>query len=112
MKNKMVFNPSTIASISAGSLSDPFTLGLSVKASQNGKTAWKYMRWIPAKRLFFRKTLGFFPQMSIAAAREAAGIINKQIEAGVDPRMVEKERALRERMTVDLAHALYMKVAT
>ncbi|WCP15667.1 Prophage integrase IntA [Sphingobium sp. AntQ-1] len=35
-------------------------------------------------------------------------MLNQQIDAGVDPREIEKEKNLRESMTVNRAHVLYM----
>lgn len=107
MKAKTGFSPSLIDSLRNGSLNDPLSLGLSVKVLSSGKLAWKYMRWLPFKRLFLRRTLGLYPHVSIAQAREAAAMLNQQIDAGVDPREIE-EKNLRESMTVNRAHALYM----
>lgn len=112
MKNKNAFSPSAIAALTEGSLNDPFTPGLSVKVKRNKKPTWKYMRWIPAKRLFLRRTLGTFPTMSIALARETAGEFNKLIESGADPRDVEREKIFKESMTVDRAHDLYMRAVS
>ncbi|NML12592.1 tyrosine-type recombinase/integrase [Sphingobium sp. AR-3-1] len=108
MKAKTGFSPSLIDSLRNGSLNDPLSLGLSVKVLSSGKLAWKYMRWLPFKRLFLRRTLGLYPHVSIAQAREAAAMLNQQIDAGVDPREIEKEKNLRESMTVNRAHVLYM----
>jgi integrase len=108
MKSKTGFSPSLIDSLRNGSLNDPLSPGLSVKVLPSGKIAWKYMRWLPFKRLFLRRTLGFYPHVTIAQARDAAADLNRQIEAGVDPRDTERERNFRESMTVDRAHSLYM----
>lgn len=65
-----------------------------------------------------KRTLGQFPAYSIADARAWAAELNGQIEAGRDPRELERAQIeaqrvadLRATMTVERAHGLYMKAA-
>ncbi|MFS2110971.1 tyrosine-type recombinase/integrase [Sphingomonas sp. Sphisp140] len=114
--------PSAIDVLSKGCIPDSQTPGLSIAVLGSGKKVWRYYRRLQGRDGFFKRTLGQFPAHSIADARARARVFNEQIEAGVDPREVERaeaaERAvqyevaraaaLRATMTVARAHELYM----
>ncbi len=51
---------------------------------------------------------GFYPNVTIADAREWAEKINELIDAGIDPRVALREEKRRDIMTVSKAHELYM----
>ncbi|AEG51290.1 hypothetical protein Sphch_3707 [Sphingobium chlorophenolicum L-1] len=108
MKNRNGFSPSILDALTVGSLNDPLTLGLTATALKGKKIAWKFMRWIPSKRRFFRRTLGHYPSVTIANARQMAASLNQIVEAGADPRDVERDKKAHDEMTVDRAHHLYM----
>jgi len=84
-ESHITLTPSLIDGMAKGSLNDPLTPGLAIQMLSSGKKVWKYMRWIPAKRGFLRRTLGTYPAFTIAAAREWVGELNAMIDAGADP---------------------------
>lgn len=115
----MSFTPNAIAALSAGSLSDPQTPGLTINVTPGGKKVWRYKRRVPAKDhrndpsrdagAIVKLTGGSFPATNLHAARQWAQGINAEVEQGRDP-TVEKRVAKRvEVMTVTAMHKLYMK---
>jgi integrase len=54
-------------------------------------------------------SLGLYPAYSIADAREWANGLNRQIDAGIDPRETARQELRLATMTVDRAHELYME---
>lgn len=87
---------------------DAATPGLSIEPLSNGKKRWQYRRRVRRTPITVKMTLGLYPTYSIADARAWARQLNEQIEAGINPREVEREEETRSTMTVDRAHALYM----
>ncbi|BBF72031.1 Arm DNA-binding domain-containing protein [Sphingomonas bisphenolicum] len=77
--------PAALDSLAHGAMNDPVTSGLSVKVLSSGKKVWKYMRWVPSKNGFLRRTLGSYPAFSIADARTWANDINRIIDEGEIP---------------------------
>ncbi|MEV4933987.1 integrase arm-type DNA-binding domain-containing protein [Sphingobium sp. LMA1-1-1.1] len=108
MNRTITLTPSLIDGMAKGSLNDPLTPGLAIQMLSRGKKVWKYMRWVPGKQGFLRRTLGTYPAFTIAAAREWANELNAMIDAGSDPRDIWQEQERRDTMTVNRAHVLYM----
>lgn len=108
MNRTITLTPSLIDGMAKGSLNDPHTPGLAIQKLSRGKKVWKYMRWVPGKQGFLRRTLGTYPAFTIGAAREWANELNAMIDAGADPRDIWQEQERRDTMTVNRAHALYM----
>lgn len=114
-RKKVALTPSAIDNLWSNKLEDALTPGLAIEVLPSGKKQWKYRRRLQKSAAFVKLSLGQFPAHSIADAREWAGKLNREIEAGVDPREAlraeeERIRAEEERstMTVDRAHLLYM----
>lgn len=109
MSKKLLFSPASIDSLRKGSLVDPVSLGLAIEVmARTGKKRWKLRRRIPKTSVIVTMLGGFYPSVTIADAREWAEKINEQIDAGIDPRVVQREERRREIMTVSKAHELYM----
>ena len=108
MNRTITLTPSLIDGMAKGSMNDPLTPGLAIQMLSRGKKVWKYMRWVPGKQGFLRRTLGTYPAFTIAAAREWANELNAMIDAGSDPRDIWQEQERRDTMTVNRAHVLYM----
>lgn len=89
-------------------ISDPETPGLSIRSGGRGRKIWEYRRRLSRSPLIVKVRIGVFPALSIADARQRARELNEQVEAGIDPRAVQREEELRSAMTVDRAHHLYM----
>lgn len=107
--------PAAVDALNSGYIPDPMTPGLSLAVLGSGKKVWKYYRRLLGGDGFLKRTLGQFPAHSIADARAWAASLNAQIEAGLDPRSVERQQEeaeriaeLRATMTVAKAHELYM----
>ena len=109
MSRKLTLTPSAVDALVEGSINDPLTPGLSLERLPSGKKIWRYSRWVPANRTLLRRSLGAYPAHSIASARAWASELNSQIEAGMDPRDIEREEEKRSGMTVRRAHTLYME---
>lgn len=108
MTRKVVLSPAFIDAMISGALADLRTPGLAIEVLSSGKKRWRFRRQvagIPTVATIFG---GLFPAWTIAAAREWAGELNEQVEAGIDPRVVRREKEARDSMTVAKAHALYM----
>lgn len=109
MSRKLTLTPSAVDALVKGSINDPLTPGLLLERLPSGKKIWRYSRWVPANRTLLRRSLGAYPAHSIASARAWTSELNSQIEAGMDPRDIEREEEKRSGMTVRRAHALYME---
>lgn len=92
----------------ARKVDDPQTPGLSVELLKTGRRRWLYRRRIPGSDVIVTVRGDIFPAVSIADARGWAGTLNFQVEAGIDPRVAEREAKAHVPMTVARAHALYM----
>jgi len=103
------FNPATLEGPFCVPISDPETPGLSLRPMQSGKKSWQFRRRLKRSGTVLRLKLGFYPTHSIADAREWARKLNEQVEAGLDPREVQRQEEARTTMTVDRAHGLYMQ---
>lgn len=108
MRRCYSFTPATIDALGSGTLLDPTTPGLLIDAGSGKSRIWRYCRKIAGSSEILKRTLGRFPQHSIADARQWASNFNVQIEAGLDPRAVEQTEADHSRFTVDYALGLYM----
>src|SRR5690349_8344276 len=92
--------PAAIDFLCTGKLEDPLTPGLSIEVLGTGKKRWRFRRRLPASTAIVKLSLGLFPAYSIASAREWAGKLNEQIEAGIDPRETKRVEEARGAMTV------------
>jgi len=108
MTKRVTFSPNAIDALRNGALMDPKTPGLMIEAGASGARIWRYRRKIVGTGVILKRTLGRFPKFSIADARLWADALNAQIEAGLDPRQIERDEADRARLTVSFAHELYM----
>lgn len=108
MARKQAFTPASLDALSSGRLEDPLTPGLALDVLPSGKKIWKYRRRVPGTTTTAALSFGLFPARSIAAARDWAGELNKQVEAGIDPRAAMRKERARAAMTVQRAHELYM----
>lgn len=68
--------------------------GLSLLIKTNGSKLWRYRKTINGKPVL--RSLGSYPEVSLAQAREKATEFNKLFAAGVDPLQQEREEAERE----------------
>ncbi|HJT39990.1 MAG TPA: Arm DNA-binding domain-containing protein [Sphingobium sp.] len=109
MSRKLTLTPSAVDALVEGSINDPLTPGLSLERLPSGKKIWRCSRWVPANRTLLRRSLSAYPAHSITSARAWASELNSQIEAGMDPRDIEREEEKRSGMTVRRAHTLYME---
>lgn len=80
------FSPAMLDELSRGRLPDPHTPGLLLEVLPSGKKRWEYRRRLPSTEVTVKMWLGLYPAHPIAAARDWAGKLNEQVEAGVDPR--------------------------
>lgn len=108
MARKLAFTPASIDALTEGFLDDPYTPGLRIEVLESGRKAWKIERRVVGTRMKVRLTLGTYPAHSIASAREWAGELNQQIDAGIDPREAIRADKKRASLTVAHAHELYM----
>ena len=108
MARKDPLTPAAIDELERGRICDPHTPGLRIEVLRSGKKRWKFRRRLPGASSIIKMHLGCFPRVSIAEAREWAGRLNEEIEAGINPRTAIREEVVRTLMTVDRAHALYM----
>ncbi|TPG42749.1 DUF4102 domain-containing protein [Sphingomonas koreensis] len=108
MRRRKALTPAAADAHTVGMLADPSTPGLSLEARPTGKKTWIYRRRIARCGTTVRMSLGPFPKHTIAAARAWAADLNESIEAGIDPREVERSMIERAKMTVELSHSLYM----
>jgi hypothetical protein len=82
--------------------------GLAIEVLSSGKRRWFYRRKIPGKNVTVTIYGGIFPSTTIAAARDWARPLNEQVEAGIDPREVDRAEKSRAAMTFVGIHGLYM----
>ena len=108
MAQKITFSPAMIDALCEGSLADPFTPGLAIEVLKSGKKRWRYRRQVARQKVVATIFGGLFPAQSMAEAREWARELNLQVEAGIDPRAVQRAEKARNEMTVAKAHGLYM----
>ena len=95
-----------IEALSDGKLKDPVQPGLSIEATPKGKT-WRYYRRVSGSGRLVRQTLGIWPSYSVTDARRWAAELNRQVEAGIDPKAVCRA-SKAAMMTIGEAHSLYM----
>ena len=89
MTRKQAFTAATIRNLSAGSISDPLTAGLSIEA-KGDKRSWRYYRRLRGSDKLVRLGGGSYPAVSIKDARQWAETLNLAVDAGVDPREQHK----------------------
>jgi integrase len=109
MARKKPFTPATLDDPICVPISDPETPGLSIRPLRSGNKSWQYRRRLKKSGTVLKLKLGLYPAHSIADARQWARSLSEQIEAGFDPRVVQREEEARTTMTVDRAHGLYMQ---
>src|SRR5882757_2254409 len=109
MARRLPLTPASIEALTKGKLADSATAGLWIEARESGKKTWFYRRRIAGCDTTVKMSLGSFPAFNIAAARKWATDLNEQIEAGIDPRVLEQKAIERAKMTVKVAHELYME---
>lgn len=102
------FSPGRLDSLTEGRLADPQTPGLFIDANRRGRRTWRYRRRLAFSSDILKLTLGLYPAFTLADAREWAGSLNAQIEAGADPRAVARAEAERTKLTVAYAHERYV----
>lgn len=108
MAKKSTFSPAAIDALRKGLLADPQTPGLALEALPSGKKRWRYRRLVAGTKTVATLFGGFFPALTMAGAREWAHGLNELVEAGIDPRVKQREDKARASMTVAKAHGLYM----
>lgn len=119
MSTKLALVPAAIDRLLARNnirkLEDALTPGLSIERLGTGRARWLYRRRVARTRAIITLRGGFFPAVTLAAARLWAADLNLQVEAGIDPRslMRDAERDAektdrRAQMTVAHVHELYM----
>lgn len=108
MARKIALTPAAIDNLQKGLLADLQTPGLAIEVLGSGKKRWRYRRQIACKYAVATLWGKTFPSQSIADARDWARELNEKVEAGVDPRVAQREEKLRSGMTVSRAHELYM----
>lgn len=108
MARKIALTPAAIDSLQKGLLADLQTPGLAIEVLSNGRKRWRYRRKLARISVMVTVYGKPFPSQSIAAAREWARGLNELVEAGIDPRVAQREEKARAQMTVERAHSLYM----
>lgn len=79
-----------LMSLKTGSYNDPSVSGLFLYV-QPRKRAWKWRGWVNGKQI--KMTLGDFPSLGLADAREKASDIIDKKERGEDPTVEKKKQA-------------------
>jgi integrase len=105
---KVALTPASIDAHQTGLLADLLTPGLAIEVLGSGRKRWRYRRQVAGTTIMVTLFGRTFPGQTIAEAREWARPLNEQIEAGIDPRVAQREEKLRSEMTVARAHELYM----
>lgn len=82
--------------------------GLFLETLPSGRKNWIFRRRMPQTDVTVKMILGSDRRHSIAAARTWARKLNRQVEAGIDPREIVRASRSRRRMSVARAHSLYM----
>lgn len=108
MAKKSTFSPAAIDALRKGWLTDPQTPGLALEVLPSGKKRWRYRRLVAGTKTVATLFGGLFPAQTMAGAREWAHGLNELVEAGIDPRVKQREDKARASMTVAKAHGLYM----
>lgn len=108
MARKLALTPATIDNLQKGLLADAQTPGLAIEVLGSGKKRWRYRRKLARISAVVTLWGRTFPSQSIADAREWARELNEKVEAGIDPRVANREEKIRSGMTVTRAHELYM----
>lgn len=108
MAQKIALTPAAIDNLHKGLLADVQTPGLAIEVLGSGKKRWRYRRKVARKTIMVTLYGKPFPLQSIAEARDWARELNEKTEAGIDPRVAQREEKLRSEMTVARAHSLYM----
>lgn len=105
---KLPLTRRSIQNLTHGRIFDQQTPGLMIEILGSGKKRWKYRRQVSGKDIIAVVFGGLYPTRTIGAARKWARKLNRQAEAGIDPRIARREDLARSRMTVDKAHELYI----
>jgi len=108
MAKKITFSPATIDALTSGIVADPQTPGLAIEVLGSGKKRWRYRRKIAGKKVVATLFGGLYPAVPIADGRAWGRDLNDKVEAGLDPRVTQREEKALAEMTVAKAHALYM----
>jgi integrase len=108
MARKIALTPAAIDNHLKGLLADLQTPGLAIEVLGSGKKRWRYRRKLARISVVVSLYGKPFPSQSIADAREWARGLNQLVEAGIDPRVAQREEKVRAGMTVARAHELYM----
>lgn len=108
MARKIALTPTAIDNLQKGLIADLQTPGLAIEVLGSGRKRWRYRRRVAGKSIMVTVFGGPFPLKSIGEARKWARDLNEKTEAGVDPRVAQREEKIRSEMTVARAHGLYM----
>lgn len=108
MAKKSTFSPAAIDALRKGLPVDPQTPDLALEVLPSGKKRWRYRRLVAGTKTVATLFGGLFPAQTMAGAREWADGLNELVEAGIDPRIKQREDKARATMTVAKAHGLYM----
>lgn len=108
MAKKIALTPASVDALTKGSLADLQTPGLAIEVLGSGKKRWRYRRQVAGTEIVAPLFGDLYPGLAISGAREWARALNEQVEKGLDPRTILRERKAREEMTVAKAHGLYM----
>jgi integrase len=66
--------------------------GLGIKITRAGKRLWRLQLRYPGHDVQTKRTLGIYPAMGLAAAREKAGQWYSLVKQGIDPKDAEEEK--------------------
>ena len=66
--------------------------GLGIKITRTGKRFWRLQLKYPGHDVQTKRTLGMYPALSLAAAREKAGQWYSLVKQGIDPKDAEEEK--------------------
>lgn len=103
------FSPSAIDALTSGKRPDPLVPGLSIVVGGTGRKVWQFRRRVAKSTVTVNLKLGPFPAYTIPAARKWAEGLNEAVERGEDPRVAIRRSKACSTLTVDKAHAIYMK---
>lgn len=108
MKKIANLSPGKLDSLPEGQFADAQMPGLFIHSNRWGRRTWRYRRRIAATGNVLKLSLGLYPAVSLADARDLAASLNDQLQAGIDPRAVARAEADRVKLTVSFAHERYM----
>ncbi|WP_343616918.1 integrase family protein [Novosphingobium sp.] len=111
MAKKIALSPAAIDGVTKGTLADLLTPGLAIEVLPSGKKRWRYRRQIAGSTVVVTMFGGLYPARAISEARAWAREQNEKVEAGLDPRAIQRDERARAEMTVAKAHELYMTAA-